>query len=392
MNILFLLRSNEIGRLEVVTTVLANKFRSEGHHVFLWAFYEAETSLRERLDESIPVIYGEGYKVSSENVSSLRQCLVDYSVNVVVNQWGLPYIPAKTLRKASKGLDVKIIAVYHNDPSTNGKLKDVETVIEKTNSVIKLAFLRFKHWCYRQITSASMRYVYKNSDVYMVLSPSFVEGFKKFTGLKNVCKLAVQTNPVTIDTSHSTECFAHKKKEILFVGRLDNNQKRVSRIIETWASLESKYPDRHLSIVGDGPAREYLIRLTETLGLEHVSFEGFQSPRPYYERASLLMLASEFEGFPLVLAECMSFGVVPVVYGSYSAVYDIIEDGKDGLIIPKTSEGFNAAIMAERMAAVMTDEHRLEQMALAAIEKSKNYSIDKIYQQWMRVIAAFEST
>jgi len=79
----------------------------------------------------------------------------------------------------------------------------------------------------------------------------------------------------------------------------------------------------------------------------------------------------------------MSFGVVPVVYGSYSAVYDIIEDGKDGLIIPKTNEGFNAAMMAERMATVMTDKRRLEQMALAAIEKSKDYSIDKIYQQWM---------
>ena len=64
-----------------------------------------------------------------------------------------------------------------------------------------------------------------------------------------------------------------------------------------------------------------------------------------------------------MLAECMSFGVVPVVYGSYSAVNDIIEDGKDGIIVPKTDEGFNAAI-----------------------EKSKNYSTDKIYEQWMRVM------
>lgn len=46
-------------------------------------------------------------------------------------------------------------------------------------------------------------------------------------------------------------------------------------------------------------------------------------------------------------------------------------------------EGYNAAVMAERKAAVMKDRCRLEQIALAAIEKSKNYSIDKIYQQWM---------
>lgn len=35
--------------------------------------------------------------------------------------------------------------------------------------------------------------------------------------------------------------------------------------------------------------------------LEHVSFEGFQQPKPYYERASILLLTSEYEGFPLVL-------------------------------------------------------------------------------------------
>ena len=100
----------------------------------------------------------------------------------------------------------------------------------------------------------------------------------------------------------------------------------------------------------------------------------------------ILFLTSEFEGFPLVLAECMSFGVVPVVFGNYSAVYDIIEDGKDGLIIPKTCESFNAAVMAERMATVMIDKRRLEKMAIAAIEKSKDYSIDKIYQQWCEIL------
>ena len=122
--------------------------------------------------------------------------------------------------------------------------------------------------------------------------------------------------------------------------------------------------------------------MVNDLELHHVHFEGFQSPRVYYERASILMLTSEFEGFPLVLAECMSFGVVPVVYGSYSAVYDIIDDDVNGLIISKANEGFNAAIMAERIKNIIEDNNKRNKMALAAIEKSKNYSIDKIYDQW----------
>lgn len=52
-----------------------------------------------------------------------------------------------------------------------------------------------------------------------------------------------------------------------------------------------------------------------------------------------MILTSEYEGFPLVLAEAMSFGVIPVVYGSYSAVYDIISDGVDGMILPYNKKG-----------------------------------------------------
>lgn len=43
MNILFLLKSFEVGGLEVVTTTLANKFQKEGHKVVIWTFSEGKT-------------------------------------------------------------------------------------------------------------------------------------------------------------------------------------------------------------------------------------------------------------------------------------------------------------------------------------------------------------
>ena len=87
----------------------------------------------------------------------------------------------------------------------------------------------------------------------------------------------------------------------------------------------------------------------------------------------------------------MSFGVIPVVYGSFSAVYDIIEDNKDGIIVHKTDEGFNAAVMAEKLTCIISDIDKRNNMALAAIEKSKNYSIDIIYKQWMEVIQKLDT-
>ena len=386
MNILFLLRSLNIGGLEVVTAVLANKFLTEGHGVSVFAFEERSGNVKDRFDPRISVTIGQGYRTSSENVAWLRALLIQNRVEVVINQWGLPLIPIKVLAKARKGLGVKVISVYHNDPLQNGRIQGVATEIAKTENVAKKALLSIKKFAYRCVTSYSMSYIYRKSDCFEVLSPSFVSHFQQFTWLKDSPNLVVQTNPVTLSNEGYVYDAVRKQKKIVYVGRVDYTQKRVHRVIETWAQLEHRFPDWWLTIVGDGEERENMERMVNDLELQHVSFEGFQQPRPYYEMASMLILTSEFEGFPLVLAECMSFGVVPVVYGSFSAVYDIIEDGRDGIIVSKTEEGFNVAVMAEKCRSLMVDAGRLNNLALAAIEKSRNYSIDKIYQQWMEVM------
>ena len=387
MNILFLLRSLDIGGVEVVTAVLANKFLAEGHKVGVFAFEERSGKVKNRFDERISITIGQGYRVSKENVARLRELLIYDKVDVVINQWGLPLIPLKTLSKARAGLGVKVISVYHNDPLQNGRVQSVEAAMLRTENVLKKSILRLKQLLFRCITGYAMRMNYQHSDCFEVLSPSFVDHFKQFVKLRNASKLIVQTNPVTLNSDGFGYDACRKRQEIVYVGRVDFMQKRVHRVIETWAQLEHRFPDWQLTIVGDGEERENIERMTKDLELQRVSFEGFQQPRVYYERASLLILTSEFEGFPLVLAEAMSFGVVPVVYGSYSAVYDIIEDGKDGFIVEKNVSGFNAAQMAERMAYLMADAQRLSQMALAAIDKSMNYSIDKIYGQWMNVMS-----
>lgn len=172
-----------------------------------------------------------------------------------------------------------------------------------------------------------------------------------------------------------------KDYQIVFVGRLENMTKRPYRILQTWKLIEGKYPDWNLTFVGDGPDRQSLEAKVEEEGLERVSFVGFQNPVEYYKRASILMLTSDIEGFPLVLAECMSFGVVSVVYASYPAVYDIIEDGIDGIIIPKKDE-FPVELAARKISAIMVDENKRLKMALAATKKSQQFSISTICRQW----------
>ena len=372
----------EIGGQEVVTGTLAKSFNDHKHHVVIACFNQPNKQMIERIDRNIQIYELNGFQYSKENVDRLRDILRTEKINVVINQWGLPYIGAKVLYEAKKGLNIKTIAIYHNDPETNARIKEVDLEIEHTNKPFKRTLLAIKKELFKYITSRSMRYVYNHSDIYQVLSPSFIEHFKKFTGIKNIQKLMVQTNPVTIDTKDFIFNPAKKEKEILYVGRIDYNQKRVYRVIDIWALLEKRFPDWRLTIVGDGIERKNIERKANELGLKRVSFEGFKSPEPYYQRAKILLLTSEYEGFGLVLVEGMSFGVVPAVYGSYSAVYDIIDNGVNGIIFPYHKNGFSAKQAAKEIELLMTDEAIYKNMAETAIDTSRKYAVDEIYKSW----------
>ena len=87
-----------------------------------------------------------------------------------------------------------------------------------------------------------------------------------------------------------------------------------------------------------------------------------------------------------VLERLSDFGVVPVVYDSFSAVHDIIDDEKNGVIIPQSSLDFNVVLMAEKVQALIADKSKVNKIALSAIEKSKIFSLDKTYQEWMKVM------
>lgn len=389
-NILFLLKGLEIGGLEVVTAVLANKFVEEGHQVSVFSFLGGKHSIANRFDARIKLYQQDDYSRSKENVAKLRKVLVDDKIDIIINQWGLPYTPIKTARKAAKGLDVKIISVYHNAPSFNGRIQKLNIALMGCENLMKRLALRLMRFAFKKVTSRAMAYIYRHSDLFLVLSPSYIEEFKRFTGVSDDRYLQVLTNPITVEHDGYEYAFNEKQKEIIYVGRLDFVQKRVYRVIDTWNYLEERFPDWRLTIVGDGEDRENLENHVKYLGLKRVSFEGFQKPIDYYKRASILLLTSDFEGFPLVLAECMSFGVIPAVYNSYSAVCDIIDDGKDGIVLPYHKNGYQAEEAAGMIVNIMKDDGKGEQMALAAIKKSKEYSVEKIYSEWEKVFHSLQ--
>lgn len=380
-----------VGGVNVVSATLAVKFQREGHQVDVFAFYEGKNDMPRANYGNVPIHIGTGFKVDEENVRRIHHIITERNIELIINQWGLPYVPTAVLKKACKGTNVKWISYYHNDPLFNGRIQVVEQMLAKEKNAIKKIVLYTKLFLAKTATSWMMRRNYNECWRFMVLSKSYISHFQQFTGLENTTKLTVMTNPVTIDKKGFIYNREKKAKEILFVGRLDPVSKRVSRLIETWAIIEPLCPEWKLTIVGDGPERGTVERLIAQENLKHVSLEGTQSPRLYYERASIMAMTSDFEGLPLVLAEGMTFGVVPVVYGSFAAVYDIIDDNQNGVIVPKTNGSFDVKVMADSLMCIMTDEKKRQRMADSAILRSKDYSIDYIYKKWEMIFNDLEN-
>lgn len=382
MNILFILKYHQIGGIEIVSRQLANIFAEKGHNAAIFSLDENGTLTQPPLNESIKFYNGFGFNASVRNVNLLRNILINDDIDVVINQWGLPYQSTVLFKKASKGLKrIKYISAYHNDPTTNGRTKLIEEQLLSSRNFCSQLVLRLKLFVTKLITGLSMNYVYRNSDHYLLLSESFIEGFKKYA-FNDGQKVVVCPNPLTIDFPAEIS-LSEKKKEILYVGRMELNQKRVDRVLEVWKELYERHPQWKLTLVGDGVDREKLEENAKKMGLRNYSFEGFQNPKEYYKNAQFLLLTSDYEGFGLVLIEAMAYGVIPIGLGSYHAIYDIIDNGKNGFVTKLPFDKKDFVTVIEKL--IMDDCYKNE-VAESAIMKSRTYSDESIYEYWLPIL------
>ncbi|WP_312067454.1 glycosyltransferase [Empedobacter sp.] len=386
MNILFLLGTYpNYGGVETVTTFLANEFIKKGIKVSIISFRNDVPDLINQLDDKIKLYQFPSRKVlDKSNIKYLKELIKDNNIDFILNQWCLPFYVTLLCKKAIVNTNCKLFAIHHNAPNQNSMLQNIEIELNKNISFIKSKILRLKRILVTFITQKSMKYVYNNSDAYILLSDSFIKIFVDFVGIKEQSKLKVITNPLTIETNLDLDIYNNKENEIIYVGRVDYNQKRVSRIIEVWSLLEHKFPDWKLKIVGDGPELNSLKELAQHKDLKQVYFEGFQNPVEYYKSAKVLVLMSEYEGFPLVLIEGSNYGSIPVVYGSYDAVYDMIEHNINGIIIDKKNN-FPVELTANKIESLIRNEEELKKISKEAIKKSKSFEKDAIINLWIKL-------
>jgi len=134
---------------------------------------------------------------------------------------------------------------------------------------------------------------------------------------------------------------SEKKYDVLFVGRLIP-EKNVDLL------LKSMPRNKSLGIIGEGPERERLVRLSKELGTNVT----FKSGLPYEDliglmkSADALVLPSSREGFGIVALESLASGTpVITVNSKTNAAKDLVTNGKNGFIVDLNPKAIKSAIL-----------------------------------------------
>jgi glycosyltransferase involved in cell wall biosynthesis len=178
-----------------------------------------------------------------------------------------------------------------------------------------------------------------------------------------------------------------KENIVLFVGRLIPT-KHIDQLIEIFTEISE--PDWKLYIVGGDAKRmklsEEMQELVHRLGAaDNIILEGEQKDvDSYYNRSKIFAFTSSSEGFPNVIGEALSAGLPVVAYDCVAGPSDMVEDGRNGFLIPL----FDKKQFKERLRQLMTDENlRVEFSRNASESLKENKPIFIAGQFWSFITA-----
>jgi len=174
-------------------------------------------------------------------------------------------------------------------------------------------------------------------------------------------------------------------KRILAAGRL-TPQKGFDYLIHAFAPVAEAHADWELVIFGNGQARERLQARIDGLEIgDRVKLAGAtETLAEEMVNASVYVLSSRYEGFPLVLIEAMAKGMAVVAFDCPTGPADIVDDHRNGLLVPaKDVEGLTAAMME-----MVADLALRRRCAAAAVETARDYTMASIGPKWDEMLQA----
>lgn len=220
---------------------------------------------------------------------------------------------------------------------------------------------------------------YKNIDYLFALTKGLGKDYAEFLKNNKHTKILVVPNMLEANSASPSKL---NTKNIISICRLHKG-KRIDELINIFSQIKDK--DSKLYIIGDGEEKSNIEKLISDLKLQdRIIMTGYLNKEEqvkYLQNSSIYAMTSESEGLPMVLLEAMSFGIPCIAYKTSSGVCDIIDDS-NGFVI----ENRNQSEYLEKLELLLQDSNLRHKMSLACINKSKEYSEEKIIKCWIDVL------
>jgi glycosyltransferase involved in cell wall biosynthesis len=367
------------GGVPRVTDIISKELATRGYGSF-YAYYLNDNPLY--ADETkLKINLNDPYSIQKETVLNF---IHRNQINVFVCQ--NTYLPnfIRLFQKIRKQYpESPFYTFLHASPDywqssfrSPGQKPSVKSLKEVAKNLVKKVIYPFYN-PYIRSTSA----LYQLSDKFVLLSDSFIDSFREIYSVnEKYHKLTSIPNPLTFAKSISQSQLLSKEKIVLIVSRLSEDQKKISIALDIWKRISHQYDHGwKLLIVGSGPDENLYRKTVSDYKLANVTFLGHQDDvQEYYERASIFLMTSIWEGLPMSLLEAQQNGVVPVVFDNFSAIYDVVTNAKNGFIIQQN----DANAFRISLVNLMQDDSLRHKMASNSVQNSSRYHVVNIVNEW----------
>ncbi|WP_431894555.1 glycosyltransferase family 4 protein [Nonomuraea sp. bgisy101] len=173
-------------------------------------------------------------------------------------------------------------------------------------------------------------------------------------------------------------------KTVLAMGRL-TRVKGFDLLLRSWEQVIAAHPGWTLRIVGSGPERARLLAAVKERGLTgSVDLPGAaRDIGAQFDQASVFVLSSRHEGFPMTVLEALAKGVPVVAFDCPHGPREMLTHGGDGFLVPPgDTEALAAAI-----GRLIRDDATRQRMGARALRTALRYDGATIAARWARLLS-----
>ncbi|CAL6074317.1 Glycosyl_transferases group [Hexamita inflata] len=362
----FITKNLNDGGIERVTQLLTNQLSQRGAQILLITSKENDNDFKvpnNVLRFIIPFVEDE----PQEYIDSLSW---DQIQDLIAKQ-------TMQLLKLKQNLNIKLFVCQEHWSIRN--FLTIQTL--KRNNIPVIAvdhnFFLQPLCSFQQYLFDFSKQAYPMADAVLCLSRVDVQLWRKL-GVKNALYMP---NPLTFDIN-AIQLSTLSSKNIVLIGRFNKRHKQQHLAIQMMQHVLKSEPDAILQLIGSGSDeyRNECKQLAQQLNIQNsVQFIDFQSDiERFYKNASVLILTSAIEGFPMVLAEAKSFGIPAVAFD-----LEFCELYQEGVSVVGKSD---VEGMAKEVIQLLQNQTLRIEKGKEARQSVEKFNTDATIDKWVRLI------